>query len=34
MNLKQIAQKLGGYIQSKTQDDEGWVRQGKFTPVQ
>lgn len=34
MNLKQIAQKLGGYIQSKTQDDEGWFRQGKFTPVQ
>ena len=31
MNLKQIAQKLGGYIQSKTQDDEGFIRQGKFT---
>jgi hypothetical protein len=36
MNLKQIAQKLGGYIQSKTQDDEGFIRQGNFTtqPIQ
>lgn len=31
MNLKQIAQKLGGYIKSKTQDDEGFIRQGNFT---
>jgi hypothetical protein len=34
MNLKDIAQKLGGYIKSKTQDDEGFIRQGKFTPLQ
>ncbi len=34
MNIRDIAQKVKGYIQSKTQDDEGWVRQGKFTPVQ
>ena len=34
MNLRDIANKIGSYISSKTQDDEGWIRQGKFTPVQ
>ena len=34
MNLRDIAKKVGSYISSKTQDDEGLFRQGKFTPVQ
>jgi hypothetical protein len=34
MNLRDIAQKVKGYIQSKTQDDEGWIRQGNFAPKQ
>lgn len=34
MNLRDIAKKVGSYISSKTQDDEGFFRQGKFTPVQ
>ena len=33
MNLRDIAKKFGSYISSKTQDDEGFFRQGKFTPV-
>lgn len=33
MNLRDIAKKVGSYISSKTQDDEGFFRQGKFTPV-
>jgi len=31
MNLRDLAQKFKGYIQSKTQDDKGFIQQGKFT---
>ena len=36
MNLRDIVSKFKGYVQSKTQDDKGFIRQGKFTtqPVQ
>jgi len=34
VNLRDIASKVKGYIQSKTQDDEGWIRQGNFAPKQ